>query len=197
MNDENKYEPYDYGRVMGQEPEPEDVKEDFAEETTESQEVPPLYNYNYEYRDEKQSNEQKQWWFLRTFNEEGEKFIDFINIPEQITLSTQDSYQKLFNDSSILVTDYSSVFFDFAYLKKPVIYYQPDEDYHYDESYFDFETMGFGDVIKDEDDLIGKINEFMHNGSQMDDKYCERVDNFFKYTDQNNCQRVYKWIKEH
>lgn len=133
----------------------------------------------------------------KPFNEEGEKFIDFINIPEQITLSTRDSYQKLFNDSSILVTDYSSVFFDFAYLKKPVIYYQPDEDYHYDESYFDFETMGFGDVIRDEDDLIGKINEFMHNGSQMDDKYRERVDNFFKYTDQNNCQRVYNWIKEH
>ncbi len=133
----------------------------------------------------------------KPFNDEGEKFIDFINIPEQITLSTQDSYQQLFNNSSVLITDYSSVFFDFAYLKKPVIYYQPDEDYHYDESYFDFETMGFGDVIKDENILISKIKEFMENGSKMDSKYQERVDNFFKYTDQNNCQRVYNWIKEH
>ena len=62
------------------------------------------------------------------------------------------SYQDLLNNSSVLLTDYSSVFFDFAYLKKPVIYYHPENDsYHYEGSYFDYETMGFGDVAIDKE----------------------------------------------
>ena len=70
------------------------------------------------------------------------------DIPNEIRVSYDESYQELFNNSSVLVTDYSSVFFDFAYLKKPVIYYHPIDDYHYENSYFDYETMGFGDVVK-------------------------------------------------
>lgn len=108
-----------------------------------------------------------------------------------------DSYQELFNDSSILITDYSSVFFDFAYLKKPVIYYQSDDDYHYDEGYFDYESMGFGEVIYNEDDLISKIDYYLENQCLMEDKFNDNVDLFFKFIDKNNCKRVYEWILEH
>ena len=87
------------------------------------------------------------------------RYIDLIDICEDVYLSLDDSYQDLFRDSSLLITDYSSVFFDFAYLKNPVIYYQSEDDYHYDEGYFDYESMGFGEVISDEDDLIGKANK--------------------------------------
>ena len=82
------------------------------------------------------------------------RYIDLIDICDEVYLSKDDSYQDLFRSSSLLVTDYSSVFFDFAYLKKPVIYYQREDDYHYNEGYFDYESMGFGEVIGDEDALI-------------------------------------------
>ena len=53
-----------------------------------------------------------------------EKFLLlFEDFDKKIDLFVMDeSYQKLFNESSLLITDYSSVAFDFAYLKKPVIY---------------------------------------------------------------------------
>ena len=125
-----------------------------------------------------------------------EKYMDLLDIPSEITLSN-DSYQDLLNNSSLMITDYSSVFFDFAYLKKPIVYYQKEEDYHYGESYFDIETMGFGDIIKTEEDLISKMNYYLENDCLMEEKYQKRVDDFFKFRDQNNCKRVYDWIKEH
>ena len=57
--------------------------------------------------------------------------------------------------------------------------------------------MGFGDVIDNEEDLVDKIIEYMDNGCEMEEKYKQRVDKFFKYTDQKNCVRVYNWLYEH
>ena len=129
--------------------------------------------------------------------EEGdEKYIDLFEFNDYIKLSVDENYQDLFEKGSLLITDYSSVFFDFAYLKKPVIYYQPNDDYHHEKSYFNYETMGFGDVIDNCDDIIDKIEEYFNNGFEMESKYKDNVDRFFKYIDKNNCQRVYDWIRK-
>lgn len=108
-------------------------------------------------------------------------------------------YQVIFNESSLLVTDYSSIFFDFSYLKKPLVYYQYGNDYHYDSDngYFQYETMGFGPVISEEDDLVNKLIEYMDNDCVMEDTYKKRVDDFFTYHDRNNSKRCYDWIITH
>ncbi len=125
-------------------------------------------------------------------------FLDLFTIDtEVIEVNTHDSYQTIFNNSAVMITDYSSVFFDFSFLKKPVIYYHEGNDYHYDEGYFSYEEMGFGDVIDNEEDLVDKIIEYMDNGCEMEEKYKKRVDEFFKYTDQKNCSRVYDWLYQH
>ena len=95
-----------------------------------------------------------------------------------------------------MITDYSSVFFDFAFMKKPVIYYHEGNDYHYKDGYFSYEEMGFGDVIDNGEDLVDKVIDYIENGCEMEEKYKRRVDGFFKYTDQNNCKRVYDWLYE-
>lgn len=124
-----------------------------------------------------------------------ERFVDLFDIPDEIYVALDESYQDLLNNSSVLITDYSSVFFDFAYLKKPVIYYHPENDeYHYEGSYFDYETMGFGDVFKTSEGLFEKLDEYVDNGCVMEAEYQKRVDGFFTHTDQNNCKRVYDWI---
>ncbi|WP_455645471.1 CDP-glycerol:glycerophosphate glycerophosphotransferase [Methanosphaera sp.] len=126
-----------------------------------------------------------------------EKHLDSFNFPDDVIISTKESYQDLFGASAILISDYSSVIFDFSYLEKPVIHYQANDDYHFGEANFDYETMGFGDVIKSEDDLIDKIKYYLENNCEMEDKYKERVNSFFKYHDKNNCKRVYEWIYNH
>jgi CDP-glycerol glycerophosphotransferase (TagB/SpsB family) len=122
--------------------------------------------------------------------------IDLFNIPDGVKVSSNESYQELFNESAILITDFSSVAFDFAYLKKPILYYQAEMDYHNERSYFDYDDMGFGEVIRSEDELVDVVIEYMENDSKMKDRYLNRVKSFFKFTDNNNCKRCYEWLRE-
>ena len=127
------------------------------------------------------------------------KFIELFDKNDYVKIADKKmKYQTLFNNGSLLITDYSSIAFDFSYLKKPVIYYQYSHDYHFDldNSYFDYETMGFGEVVKTEEDLINLIIKYLENNCQIKEKYLKRIDEFFLYTDKNNCKRVYEAIKE-
>lgn len=129
--------------------------------------------------------------------EMGENIEDLIDADSFIKVSHDESYQTLLNESSLMITDYSSVFFDFGYLKKPIIYYQPMDDYHHGEMYLDFESDAFGELIMDESLLVDKVEEYLNNGCSMEKMYVERVDNFFKFSDRCNCKRVYDWINNH
>lgn len=109
-------------------------------------------------------------------------------------------YKTAFKEGSLLVTDYSSVAFDFAYLKKPVIYSQFDQEVFYsskvlDPGYFSYENDGFGPVVKDYNATVDQIIKSIESGCQMAAKYQKRVDNFFAFNDQNNNRRIYKEIQ--
>ncbi|MBO7719809.1 MAG: CDP-glycerol glycerophosphotransferase family protein, partial [Methanosphaera sp.] len=123
------------------------------------------------------------------------KYVELFDLSEDVKISTDEPYQQLFKEGSILISDFSSVLFDFAYLKKPIIYYQPHDDHQYEDSYFSYEDMGFGRVIKDKEKLVDVIAEYIRNDCKMEDVYVERVNSFYKYTDRNNCKRVYEWLK--
>lgn len=132
-------------------------------------------------------------------------FKPHININEHIKLFDLDnvtfnqdiSYNTAFNESKLLITDYSSVVFDFAYLKKPVLYYQwKNDEFHFDlsKSYFNYKEMGFGEIADNETELINLIKQYIANDCQMQEKYQQRVDEFYEYHDKNNCKRVYEFI---
>lgn len=124
------------------------------------------------------------------------RYMHLIDLPGEVELCGDVEYQELFNKSMLLITDYSSVFFDFAYLKKPVIYYRAGDEYHNKSGYFDFESMGFGQIITSENELIDKIKDYHMNNFEMEEKYKKRVDEFFRFTDKNNSKRVYDCLYE-
>ena len=97
-------------------------------------------------------------------------------------------------ESEILITDYSSVYFDFAYMLKPVYYYQFDyKEYrsdHYAQGYFDYKNDGFGPVVEDEVQLVNLIM------NPSDNNYRKRAKSFFRLRDSKNCERIYKAIRE-
>lgn len=112
-------------------------------------------------------------------------------------------HREIWGESSLFITDYSSAFFDFAYLYKPIIYAQFDYEQcygaegHREKSYFDYEKDGFGEVEYSLDATIDRIIEYIENGCVLKDIYKMRIDNFFTYHDQNNCKRVYEMVKEY
>ena len=110
-------------------------------------------------------------------------------------IGNEITYNELFEKSSLLITDYSSTAFDFAYLKKPIIYYQQVPlDYELSDDVFNYENDGFGYATKDLNLVVDKIIEYMENGCEMEKMYQDRVDSFFAYRDQNNSERVYQEI---
>ena len=127
------------------------------------------------------------------------EFIDLFDENDYVKIDYDKvKYQTLFNNGSLMITDYSSVAFDFAYLHKPVIYYQYGDDYHFniDESYFNYETMGFGEIVKTEEELVDLIIGYMENDCKIKDEYYNRINDFFIFHDTNNCKRVYDRINE-
>ena len=115
-----------------------------------------------------------------------------------IIIANNDDYdlQVLLNSSKLLITDYSSIYFDFAYLNKPVIYFQFDyEEYRmrqYKEGYFDYERNGFGSVINDTKQLVNRIIELHGLGWKNPSFYNSRVEYFFPLRDNRSCERHYK-----
>ena len=111
------------------------------------------------------------------------------------------NYNKEFCESALLITDYSSVAFDFAYLNKPIIYSQYDKEefyagHLYDEGYFDYVEDGFGPVIKDKNKLTDQIIKYIKNDCKMEKKYKERTKTFYEFNDKNNCKRIHEEIKK-
>ena len=108
--------------------------------------------------------------------------------------------QNLLKESLLLVTDYSSVSFDFAYMRKPMVYFQFDTEAffseHYEPGYFSYGEMGFGPVVDQVPALLGAMEQSAEHGFAPTKTYAERMDAFFPLYDQKNCQRIYGCITE-
>lgn len=103
------------------------------------------------------------------------------------------SYEKLFCESSLMVTDYSGVQFDFAYMRKPLVYlHHNDIPKHYDEGVFTYATMAFGEICHTNGELIDVLCRYMEEGCVMKEMYRRRADDFFAFNDHHNCERIYK-----
>lgn len=108
------------------------------------------------------------------------------------------SYEKVFCESALMVTDYSGVQFDFAYMRKPVVYlHHRDIPQHYEEGTFHYDTMSFGEICHTNDELIDVLVEYMKNDCRMPELYRRRADDFFAYSDHDNCARIYEVMLEH
>lgn len=108
--------------------------------------------------------------------------------------------QKLLIDADILVTDYSSVFFDFGYMEKPIIYYQFDQDdyrkSHYREGWFSYERDGLGPVVTRRKDAVFRLKTLMAKNAIMEQEYKNRIEHLFGFHDHENCRRNYEAVWE-
>lgn len=114
-----------------------------------------------------------------------EKYKGFV-----YNVSDIDDINELYIISDILITDYSSVFFDYANLKRPMIFYMYDLEYYRDKSngfYFDVEKELPGRIVKTDDELIDEILRVT-----KDFKYDERYKKFndtYNYLDDGNASK--------
>lgn len=131
--------------------------------------------------------------YIDCFDNNGNSFVKIADFQHY-------DVQTLLKESALLITDYSSVFFDFAYMRKPVLYFQFDKEefygQHYQEGYFNCEQMGFGEVCYNIDQVVGNLITQIENKLLVKPLYEERMKSFFPLHDNKNCERIFNAIIE-
>lgn len=112
---------------------------------------------------------------------------------------TEYDIQELMMSSEMMITDYSSVFFDMVYMKKPIIFYQFDlEDFRkgqYEEGYFNYQNNPFGKSCFELQDLMAEFKRIVAQDYKCEDEFLKAHEEYFPYYDTNNSERVYEAVK--
>ncbi len=112
-----------------------------------------------------------------------------------IAASGDMNYEEILTQASLMVTDYSGVQFDFAYMRKPIVYYHPSTlPPHYETGGLDYTTQGFGPICTEHKELVDTVCKFIENSCEALEEYKQRADDFFEFDDFNNCRRIYDEI---
>jgi hypothetical protein len=107
--------------------------------------------------------------------------------------------QRYFARAALLVTDYSSMQFNAAFLGRPVVYYQFDREAYFSGphpsrlGYFDHQRDGFGPVATTRDEVVAAVAALLE---EVPAPYRERMDQAFGVRDGRNCERTVAAIEE-
>jgi glycosyltransferase involved in cell wall biosynthesis len=127
-----------------------------------------------------------------------QKLLEQLDLPDHVTTLSYEGndVQEYFARARVLVTDYSSIAFNAAYLERPVVYFQFDADVvlsgaHVGQrGYFDYERDGFGPVTPDRQSTVGAIREALAHGGDPLPTYHRRIEATFPQRDGGCCERV-------
>ena len=110
--------------------------------------------------------------------------------------SHHEDIRELYMVSDLLITDYSSVFFDYANLKRPMIFFVYDIEDYRDRLrgfYFDFEEKAPGPLVKTTEEVIEEINKLEKN-KRLPRNFDEFYETFCSWEDGNATKRVVETV---
>lgn len=137
-------------------------------------------------------------FFLHPTMQQFSHYFTALNTKAVIKSSADVDLQYMLKKAALLITDYSSVFFDFAYMRKPILYYQFDYEKfragHYQQGYFSHKDDGFGEVCVTVEELSAEFCACAESDMAIQEKYLDRINSFYTFNDNKNCERVYQAI---
>lgn len=106
--------------------------------------------------------------------------------------------QELMKNTSMMITDYSSVFMDMLYMKKLVIFYQFDYDRfrigQYGEGYFSYKNNSFATSYADKESVFCALEESIRKDFSVSEDFLNAHGKFFRLYDKDNCKRIYEVV---
>ena len=108
-------------------------------------------------------------------------------------LSKYDDIAEVYLISDICITDYSSVFFDFAKLKRPMLFYTYDLDKYRDVLrgfYIDMETELPGPLVYTTQEVVERIKNIDALNEEFSNRYEQFYQRFCSWEDGNASKRV-------
>ncbi|TWT04985.1 CDP-glycerol glycerophosphotransferase family protein [Planomicrobium sp. CPCC 101079] len=114
-------------------------------------------------------------------------------------VSAYPDIRDLYLVSDMMVTDYSSVFFDYAILNRPIIFFMYDLEKYRNELrgfYINIEEDAPGPIVQTEEELFRAMRELMHSNVQLNPKFVAFRNKFASLEDGHASERVVKSFLE-
>lgn len=131
-----------------------------------------------------------------------EAYLDSFELPDYVKVMRYADYDVrwVIARSVAMVTDYSSIAFNMAYVQRPVVYFQFDRADFYGgghterPGYFDYPTHGFGPVVETASEVVAALGQVVEGA--LDPVYEERMAQTFPVRDFNNSARVFAAMQD-
>jgi glycosyltransferase involved in cell wall biosynthesis/CDP-glycerol glycerophosphotransferase (TagB/SpsB family) len=129
-------------------------------------------------------------------------YVDRWTAPPHVALHRFDSVdiQKILARGGAMVTDYSSLAFEMAYIERPVVYFQFDQreffngTHAYRKGTWSYEDQGFGPVTIHLDNAVDAITDVIARGGVAEPEYAARMRDTFPFRDGKCSQRTYEAV---
>ena len=97
-----------------------------------------------------------------------------------------------------MITDYSSVCWDFLTLGKPVIFYRFDIDNYTSQrgSYIDLRDESYGEIAHDEGRLLELLSKYLDEGCVLRARVVDSLGAVVSHDGRSNCDRIYALSEE-
>lgn len=113
--------------------------------------------------------------------------------------STHNDISDLYLVSDILITDYSSVFFDYAVLRRPILFFVYDIKEYRDDIrgfYFDLEKYAPGPLLENNEQLLSALKRLNVDTFEPGPKYEDFIRTYCSLEDGNAAKRVVETLLE-
>ena len=119
--------------------------------------------------------------------------IDHVNV----VAKGEKDVQTLLLESKLMITDYSSVSFDFNYMSKPVIFYHFDQDTFFRNGKLrPINETFLGDICTEEDAVLDQVETYIQSNFAEKEEVDQAKYLVFDRIDRENCARIYDSIQE-
>ncbi|MBT3119823.1 CDP-glycerol glycerophosphotransferase family protein, partial [Bacillus inaquosorum] len=123
---------------------------------------------------------------------------DSIVIPDEykdhiFNVSSYDDIQELYVISDILITDYSSVFFEFANTKKPILFFAYDYNLYKEEIrgfYLDMKKDLPGPILQSSEELLNSIKNIKQVELEYKSSYDKFIKKYCEIEDGNSARKI-------
>ncbi|MGI3784524.1 MAG: CDP-glycerol glycerophosphotransferase family protein [Janthinobacterium lividum] len=119
------------------------------------------------------------------------------DLPGVIDVTTYPEVTDLFLAADAMITDYSSVMFDYSVTRRPMIFYVPDMDDYRDSLrgvYFDLSEVAPGPVLSTQEEVTTAVRELDQAGERYATLYDTWVERFNHHDDGHSAERVVRHL---
>lgn len=133
-----------------------------------------------------------------------EPYLEGFDLPEDVRVATYADVdvQQMIAGADAMITDYSSVAVDAAFVGRPVVYFQFDRREFLGgghigrPGYFDYETHGFGPVVATVDGVLDALERCAEVDFSVPSEYAKRTRAAFGAPKSGACERVTRAIED-